>query len=560
MTRDSRSRLNWLIVTIAAVSFALPGVANARDVASTITACKADRVTVAGKITLSGDSARKARGAVLQMRFQAMPLFGLPRAGEWRTAGKKLRASGQQEFTSLGADNWIGVMSWRYRRGSRTVLSGDARSEPLKIGGSRGRANCTIGTGLKPRDTTPPTTMVMTPNDAGWHRGPTAVQLTAVDDFSGIKSIQYSLDGGPQTALPNGGRFTIPAEGPHRVAWSATDVAGNTATQTGTVNVDNGPPSKPVVTGPPSVTANPSPVISWQPSTDSGSGLRGYVVTVQRTDGSVAAQFGAPANATSAQSPPLADNTDYRAIVTAFDNTEDAWAVNSDAYAFRVDSTPEVAGTNPANGTVLSDKPYAGNFTINLDRAAKPGSISVTLDNLDDASGPVSQTAGCASTPCTAITVDPSNDLGEGRYALTFNGTTEDGTPFAAFTGHYSVPYIVGGSLSAATVTLVGCSNGTATSSSFALGPNANSETATLDFDWTATGPGSWTLEAQVGGATVANGTASSTAGSGHVRLGPFNLQAGKSLQFKLTAVCAGTAGEAKTSVDVTNMVGARVP
>lgn len=561
----NRRKLSSFVATIAVVLLAAPAAASARDAASTITACNPDSVVVAGKVTLSGKSARTARGASLQMRFQAMPLFGFPRTGQWRTVGKKLRASGQEAFSGLGADNWIGVLSWRYKRGSRTVLSGDTRSEALKIGASKGRANCTLGTGLKPRDTTPPPTMNMSPNDSLWHRGPTTVQLFAADDFSGVQRVQYSLDGGPATSLTNGGTFEIAAEGAHTVVWSATDVAGNTATREGTVNVDDNPPTKPVVTGPAAVTADTTPTVTWQASSDSASGLRGYIVTIQRGDGSVAAQFGADASATSAKTPPLADNTDYKAVVTAVDNTSpSAQASNSDAYPFRVDSTPEATGTSPASGSVLTGSQKSGNFTIYLDRAANPSTVSATLDNVDDNTGEIAAAVGCAATPCTAITVDPSpSSLPEGRYVLTLGAVrSAEGSAFAPFTGRYSVPFIEGGSLSSSTSTVVTCSDTTATSSSFPLGPNASGETATLDFDWSATGPGSWTLQAFVGTAPAggANDTASSTAGSGHVRLGPFNLQPGKSLSFKLTATCAGSAGEAKTTVTLSNMFGARVP
>src|SRR5690242_89011 len=104
------------------------------------------------------------------MRFQLMSLFGLPHVAEWKTVGKKRRASGQQVFTGLGADNWIGVLSFRYKKGSRTVLSDTVRSQPVKVGRSKGRANCTLAEGLKPADTTPPQLFIL-PADDLWHRG-----------------------------------------------------------------------------------------------------------------------------------------------------------------------------------------------------------------------------------------------------------------------------------------------------------------------------------------------------------------------------------------------------
>src|SRR6185503_10070461 len=96
-------------------------------------------------------------------------------------------------------------------------------------------------------------------------------------------------DGGPLTPLRNGGSFDVAAEGTHTVAWSATDVTGNTATRTDTVLVDASPPTKPGLSRPFSVTASTTPTFQWSPSTDSGSGIKSYVVAVKKADGSLAA-------------------------------------------------------------------------------------------------------------------------------------------------------------------------------------------------------------------------------------------------------------------------------
>src|SRR4051794_8809473 len=182
--------ISLLVVALAMV----PATAEAASApaASTITACGGDHFAVAGKVTVSGKAKQKARGAVLQMRFQAIGLFGFPIATDWRTVGKKTRASGQQDFNGLDANSWIGVLSWRFKKGSRTVLSGDARSQPVAIGGKKGRANCVLFEGVKPLDKNPPTLYVQ-PVDDAWHRGPAGIQVVAQDDFSGVKSVVYSL-------------------------------------------------------------------------------------------------------------------------------------------------------------------------------------------------------------------------------------------------------------------------------------------------------------------------------------------------------------------------------
>src|SRR5215217_5938088 len=113
MHRDNRHSLLRLTVALLALLLVVPAAADAAARGSvTVSACGSDNMTVAGKVKLSGKSARKVRGATLELRFQAMALFGLPRTGAWRSSGKKTGASGQDRFGALRADNWIGVMSW----------------------------------------------------------------------------------------------------------------------------------------------------------------------------------------------------------------------------------------------------------------------------------------------------------------------------------------------------------------------------------------------------------------------------------------------------------------
>ena len=552
-----------MVATMATVlALAIPAAANAAKSpgSATITSCKGDALTVAGRLKLTGKAARKVRGANLQMRFQAVALFGLPRASDWRDLGRKSKGSGQQVFTGLGFDNWVGVMSWRFKKGRRTVMSGDERSQPLRIGGANGQANCTLFEGAKPLDTTPPTLYIL-PVDDNWHHAPASVQLTATDDFSGVKGVRYSLDGGPITPIANGGTITIPTEGAHTVDWAATDVAGNTGTRSAIVRVDANPPTKPVLQRPFSVTASQSPTFQWTASTDSGSGLRGYLLTIRRADGSVVAVQKVDPGATSAPSPvTLDDNQSYSAVVTAIDNTADqAWGSDSDPLTFKVDTTPAVDSTTPADGSVLSGAAKSGNITLNLDRPADPATVNnsnVVLTNVET-NTPISTTVGCASSACTAITVDPQpSPLPEGRYTLTATGLkSQEGVAFAGFTGHYSVPFIEGGGTNATSSAL--CNTTNATSMFTAATPNAAGETGTLDFDWDSNGANSWTLEVQYSNAPAGgNDTASGSGTSGgHVHLGPFNLQSG-TITFKLTVIGCPSG----TKVTISNAVGARVP
>jgi hypothetical protein len=544
-------------IVLALLVLVAPAAAKAAEPAAvTISSCKRDSVTVAGKVKLAGSTARNVRGATLQLRFQALALFGLPHSGDWRTAGKRASGSGQEAFPGLAADSWIGLMSWRFKKGRRTVASGLARSQPLRVGGSKGRATCTIAEGLKPRDTTPPSLYVL-PADDAWHHAPASVQLTASDDFSGVQSVRYSLDGGPKTAITNGSTFAIAAQGQHTVDWEATDVAGNTGTRSAVVKVDSGPPTKPVLSRPVSVTQSTTPIFQWSASTDSGSGMRGYLLTIRKaSDNSIVAfQAVGPATTSLASPANLTDGETYTAVVTAVDNTADlAWTSDSDPLTFRVDSHADATGFTPANGTVLSGGSKNGPFTISLDRAANASTVSSTTVKLDRSDGTdPSYSAACAGTPCSSITVTPSAPLGEGHYVLSLDGvkSADEGLTFTG-SANYAVPFVedpngvdVGGGVCISDAT--GTDAGTVTA--------AGSQPGVVSFDWSFSGGSGWQVR-------VLNGTTelaqlSGGPGSGHATV-PFTIPAGSNvLTVEFRSKCpSGSNG----SLNTDNVIGTRVP
>ena len=84
-----------------------------------------------------------------------------------------------------------------------------------------------------PPDTTPPATSIAlsgTPGLAGWYRSVVQVTLSASDgsDGSGVKKIEYSVNGGPLQAY--GGPFVVSAEGSTTISAQATDTANNVET------------------------------------------------------------------------------------------------------------------------------------------------------------------------------------------------------------------------------------------------------------------------------------------------------------------------------------------
>lgn len=552
----TRPMLRLALILSVLAALGAPAAATAAPAAATISACRSDSVTVAGKVALSGKSARRARGATLELRFQALPLFGLPRSGDWKKSGKKTRASSQEVFGGLGADSWVGVMSWRYKKARKTVLSGIERSQPVRVGSSRGRASCTIAEGVKPTDNVPPVISIL-PADENWHRAPADVRVLATDNFSGVKTVSYALDGGAKQAIQNGSPFAIPSQGQHTVDAEATDVAGNTATRSTVVRVDAGAPTKPALSTPPGVTASAQPTFQWSVSTDSGSGMKGYVLIIKRGDGSIVSFQTVDPNTTSVQSAvTLNDGETYTAVVTAVDNTADApWTTDSDPVTFRVDTQPGPTGFTPASGTILSGGLKNGPFSITLDRPAASDTVSKDTVKLDrsDGADPTNYTAKCTGSPCTTIEVDLSSGLPEGRYALQLNGVkgADEGVTFAG-SASYAVPFAENDSFGPSTSSPIACSSGTpATSLPYSIDAADPGQTAFLRFD--ITGNGGWTMEALYGGTQISS-ISGGGPGTGFNLAIPIGGHTGGNLTFRLTVACSNH------SVSAENMFGSRNP
>ncbi|MFL5840722.1 MAG: hypothetical protein ACJ77Z_09775, partial [Thermoleophilaceae bacterium] len=166
---------------------------------------------------------------------------------------------------------------------------------------------------------------------------------------------------------------------------------------------------------------------------------------IRRTDGTVVAAQPFDAATTSAPSPAaFAEGQTYTATVTAVDNTDTPWTVDSDPLTFRVDSSPEVTATDPADGSVLSFGRKSGNLTVTLDRPADPATVTATTVSLarNSALGTSipADPPSCAS-PCSTITIHPTSALPEGRYTLSVNGVkSEEGAAIAAKTIRFAVP------------------------------------------------------------------------------------------------------------------------
>jgi hypothetical protein len=145
------------------------------------------------------------------------------------------------------------------------------------IGHYAGAADATSGTASVLYDATPPAVQLTSPLNLTFVHGTVTIQANASDVPSGIASLRVSVDGLIAPAAPpltwdtnvvgtNGQTYIVRAD--------AVDNAGNTATTTASVTIDNTPPAAPVVSATPTVTG--SPLLSWAT-------VAGEAYTVART-------------------------------------------------------------------------------------------------------------------------------------------------------------------------------------------------------------------------------------------------------------------------------------
>lgn len=112
-------------------------------------------------------------------------------------------------------------------------------------------------------DTTPPVSTASVspaPNAGGWHNGPVTVQLTALDEGSGVQEIVYTLSGahdGGESVTGDRATIYLTAGGITTLSWFARDAMGNEEPlQSLQIRIDSAAPSlscsaSPGVLGPP---------------------------------------------------------------------------------------------------------------------------------------------------------------------------------------------------------------------------------------------------------------------------------------------------------------------
>ncbi|MEW1587773.1 ThuA domain-containing protein [Micromonospora vinacea] len=149
--------------------------------------------------------------------------------------------TGPVTITLTGADEagGSGLASTEYQLDGATTwtaytapvaVSGDGEHElRFRSTDKAGNVEATKTVSVKIDATAPVTTATFAPaNDAGWHNGTIPVVLASTDAGSGVKTVEWSLDGGAWTP------YTTPVEvtgdGQHELLYRSTDKAGNAET------------------------------------------------------------------------------------------------------------------------------------------------------------------------------------------------------------------------------------------------------------------------------------------------------------------------------------------
>ena len=356
-------RKSLLVASVSTVLLVAPGQAAAShrslpfDATATISACRGESLTIAAKIEPAADATRRARRVIrrasLRLRFEAAPLYGKTHKSREFDLGRTSEVRRSVRFADLPAQGYSGIVRYRWKRGKRTVLSGLFRTRKARVAGKKGKAFCSLRVGRRPVDTTAPF-IAPIPSDSAWYRGPLTVRFFVFDDLSGVALVVSRIDGGP---FVRGRSNTVEGEGAHKVEYVARDAAGNQTPIKATMfRVDEHPPTRPVVTAPTSPTTDTTPEITWNASTDSASGVAGYVIVVRNSGGAIVFSRGVPATALRSVtvSDPLPVGS-YTAEVVAVDATVDQPFTATGSRAFSVVAPPPNQTPPDTDGDKVAD-------------------------------------------------------------------------------------------------------------------------------------------------------------------------------------------------------------
>ena len=412
-----RQKILFAAATTAAAVAAVPAASTAShketpvNAVATIAGCRGESLTIAAEVEPDAGASPRALRAVsrarLRMRFVAAPLYGPTRKSREFDLGRTTSARRSVRFGDLPAQSYSGSVRYRWVRGKRTVLSGMVRTRKARVAGRRGKAFCSLRAGKRPVDRTPPF-IVPVPYDSGWKRGPLSVGFFVFDDLSGVAIVVSRVDGGP---FARGRAITISGQGSHVLEYAARDAAGNqTRLFAVTLRVDQDSPTQPDVTAPVSPTTDPTPEIRWAPSTDSGSGVAGYVVLVRNAAGAIVWSQGVSAGAQAVTVAQTLGVGDYTAEVIAYDGASPRPFTATGRRGFSVVPPPTGPPDDDADNDGVADANDNCPNTANADQANTDGDSQGDACDTDDDGDGLSDTDEATTYGTNPKDADTDND------------------------------------------------------------------------------------------------------------------------------------------------------
>ncbi|MGI5523927.1 ThuA domain-containing protein [Micromonospora sp. CA-259024] len=157
---------------------------------------------------------------------------GTPTDG-WHTGPVTITLTGADEAGGSGlagtAYQLDGATTWTDYT-APVAVTGDGEHElRFRSTDQAGNVESTKTVSVKIDTTAPVTSATFAPaNDAGWHNGTIPVVLTSTDAGSGVKTVEWSLDGGAWT--PYSTPVEVTGDGQHELLFRSTDKAGNAET------------------------------------------------------------------------------------------------------------------------------------------------------------------------------------------------------------------------------------------------------------------------------------------------------------------------------------------
>ncbi len=448
MSRATRTIAIGAAALTAVAGFAGPAAAaKKKGPRATISACAGTGLTIT--VAALPSKGAKVSRARLELQFTAVPERGAVRRGKWIAVGQKRSTVRSQRFGSLPAGPWAGSVRYRWRRGSKTVASGVARTEEATIGRASGRSACVLvddSAGVQQQiavDRDPPVLGVSPGPDQTWKRAPVTVSFAAFDSSSGIASVDYTVNGAPG----QGRSVTLSSEGEYDIRAVARDLAGNVSNEARTfVRIDETPPTTPTVVLPDHA-SDDTPRVQWSAATDARSGVQSYTVTVMNGGQTVQSQQ-VGAGTLEATLGKLA-NGSYTVRVTAFDGAQapansassstSALSVNDVLYDQPFDTCPAGFTFPPANPANPPNRWSCADMRLFTDQPQRTGGdrtyVALSPMIAYPATSPAGEPIRFSFTRAFSTQNDPGGgDVDSGTVEVVFDGAVPPGAS-KPFTG-----------------------------------------------------------------------------------------------------------------------------